>query len=196
MVAVSGFSSMTPKAENSRQARRLAGSFGRSLYSWAAGTVISVTCIVVLGVSYEDWLAAQIHRFKFEQMTDARKAEALKSAQPVSWRSADSVEYNWLLNVFGQQLANARDLPEYLKQPFRVSYVTLGGDDYYTVFWPRQCNNDGCRIDLIKYAENAIDSTFVVEGLKFTDATLNGKPVFADIQGTIYYFDGDDYVSQ
>lgn len=181
-------------------------SYARRVRDWALRTVLGVTISVATLIvctklfnttSLEEFIVQKLYGLQYEQMTDGRKAQALKSTIRIQWERADSVEYNWLKDVYAEQINNARQLLEYEKQPFQVARpVGSSKFETYLVFWPRQCVSSGCRVDMIDYASNRISGTIYPAALKLTNVTLNERPVLADAAGAVYYFDGEKYASR
>lgn len=169
----------------------------RKAARWLVGLSASVLAVLLLGSTLDEFIARKIKGLQFTQLSIVIAREAVASAYYPAWRTADSAEFNWLTAVYGNQATLAGQPLSYTQQPFMITGVAItAGDaraDGYVVMWPRQCDNVGCRYDIIQYGENAIKHQIKARNLRFTRVYLNGRAVFADVDGAIIYWNGESY---
>lgn len=170
----------------------------RHLILFIGGLVVSVVTILLLGSPLEEFIARHIQEARRERLSASMAAQATSTAYTPEWFSAPSIEFNWLLNLYGRQQVLANDRFSYFDQPFRLAGPLVyregaAGQDGYVVFWPRQCNDEGCRYDLATYEDKAIDATFYGVNVRPTRVYVNGRMVFLDAGGSLIVFNGSRY---
>ena len=162
------------------------------------GLAVSVVTILLLGSTLEEYIAHTIQAARKERLSPALAAEATRTASTPEWFTAPSIEFNWLLDLYGRQQVLANDRFSYFDQPFRLigplAYRTGSSqEDGYVIFWPRQCNDEGCRYDLARYPDKTIDATFYGVNIRPTKVFINGRMVFLDAGGSYIVSNGSKY---
>jgi hypothetical protein len=170
----------------------------RAIVVFIAGLAISVATILLLGSSLEEFIAEYILEVRKERLSPELAARAKSTAHATEWFAAPSIEYNWLLDVYGKQQVLANDRFSYENQPFLIAGpLAYRSDDSeaigYIIFWPRQCNDGGCRYDLARYEDKSIEATFHGVNIRPTKVFINGRMVFLDASGDFIVFNGSKY---
>jgi hypothetical protein len=170
----------------------------RTIQVFVGGLVLSVATILLLGSSLEEFIAEYIQEARKERLSQSLAARAKATAHGTEWFAAPSIEYNWLLGVYGKQQVLANDRFSYENQPFLLAGpLAYRSDDSeeigYIIFWPRQCNDGGCRYDLARYEDKSIEATFYGVNIRPTKVFVNDRMVFLDASGDFIVFNGSKY---
>jgi hypothetical protein len=171
-------------------------SFQTHLFKWLMGLAVSVIVVLALGADLPEYIAHLIHELRMERLSNAAAQRARDTARTLGWRGLDSIEWTWLEELYGKQQVHSNQRYSYWDQPFKVvggfAYRT-GKKDGYMVWWPWQCNDAGCRYDLLLYNAKVIDASFVAVNPRRTDVFINGWMVFLNADGRFIVFDGKKY---
>jgi hypothetical protein len=159
---------------------------------WRALTAIVLGILLVV-CSYVFW-----PRPIYEVLTDSKIHLARSTAKPIRWENADSALYNWLLDVYSMQSAEANEKLDYNALPFNIANIRMSESedepkDGYLIHWFRQCEPEGCRYDLTEFNKPIVLALFKAGTIKTTNAFLNGRPVFLNVDGTVIYWTGEKY---
>lgn len=167
---------------------------------------LSITLYIFIGEDINAYIARYIDRHFIRgvdiQPLTASEVEGL-TFEPVRMRDGGSAEHYDIANAYQRAPLPAGERLTWPDTRYRLDWlrVQFSADANtpfdYIVLWPRHCRADGCRYDIIESRRGRSDliDTIYANHLLVSDYFKNGYIVFADVDGRVFWWNGDRYVN-
>ncbi|WP_273145299.1 DUF4431 domain-containing protein [Oceanicaulis alexandrii] len=174
---------------------------------WLAVPIIgSVAIYLTLGEDINSYIARFIDRH-FIRGIDIQPLTLEEAGtidfEVIELHGGGSAEHYDIANAYQRAALPAGEELSWPETRYRIDWLQLRlageeNDPYeYVVLWPRHCRADGCRYDIIERRNGRSDlvDTIYATRLRASNYFKNDYAVLSDIDGRVFWWDGDRYTT-